>query len=127
MPLAPALLSTTTACLVASVIDWPSARASWSVALPAANGTMKVTGFSGYLVACAKALPSAVAASSAHAARRVIHVVIVRGLLELVIGSSNITLRVRAAAAADAAERAAATRAAETTATCRGCRGSARR
>ena len=44
MPLAPALLSTTTACLVCSVIDWPSARASWSVALPAANGTMKVIG-----------------------------------------------------------------------------------
>jgi hypothetical protein len=29
MPLAPALLSTTTACLVCSVTDWPSARASW--------------------------------------------------------------------------------------------------
>ena len=47
MPLAPALLSTTTACLVCSVIDWPSARASWSVALPAANGTMKVIGLAG--------------------------------------------------------------------------------
>ena len=45
--LAPALLSTTTACLVVSVIDWPSARASWSVALPAANGTMKVIGLTG--------------------------------------------------------------------------------
>ena len=54
MPLAPALLSTTTACFVSAVIEAPSARASWSVALPAANGTMKVTGRSGYLT-CAPA------------------------------------------------------------------------
>jgi hypothetical protein len=47
MPLAPALLSTMTACLVSAVIEAPRARASWSVALPAAKGTMKVTGFSG--------------------------------------------------------------------------------
>ncbi len=47
MPLAPPLFSTTTACLVAVVTAWPSARASWSVALPAANGTTKVMGLDG--------------------------------------------------------------------------------
>ena len=47
MPLAPALLSTTTGCLVSVVTDWPRARASWSVALPAANGTTKVMALAG--------------------------------------------------------------------------------
>ena len=46
-PLAPGLSSTTTVCFVASYIAWPTPRASWSVALPAANGTTKVTGFEG--------------------------------------------------------------------------------
>src|SRR4051794_41574362 len=71
MPLAPALLSTTTACLVCSVIDWPSARAGGSVALPAANGTTKVSGLAGY--ACANdgpAAPSATAAKAAATATR---------------------------------------------------------
>src|SRR3954447_23658036 len=50
-PFAPARLSITTGCLVCAVISWPSARASWSVALPAANGTTNVIGFSGYSAA----------------------------------------------------------------------------
>ena len=56
MPLAPALLSTTTACLVSLVMDWPMARASWSVALPAANGTTKVMGLAGKVCAAAGAV-----------------------------------------------------------------------
>src|SRR4051794_13783387 len=68
MPLAPALLSTITACFVSAVIEAPSARASWSVALPAANGTMNVTGRSGYLP-CDQAGAAAKAASSAAASR----------------------------------------------------------
>ena len=47
LPPPPGLLSTITVVLVCSPTDWASARASWSVALPAAKGTMKVTGFSG--------------------------------------------------------------------------------
>ena len=47
MPLAPALLSTTTAIRVCSVIAWPSARANWSVALAAAKGTSSVIGLLG--------------------------------------------------------------------------------
>src|SRR5438046_6868 len=76
MPLAPALLSTITACFVSAVIEAPRARASWSVALPAANGTMKVTGRSGYLpcahagVAAAKAARSAAARTARRSARR---------------------------------------------------------
>src|SRR3982751_2879860 len=66
MPLAPALLSTTTACLVCSVIDWPSARASWSVALPAANGTTKVIGLAGY--ACPNEGAAGASATAARAA-----------------------------------------------------------
>src|SRR5512147_503200 len=54
MPLAPALLSTTTGCFVCSVIDWPSARASWSVALPAAKGTTKLNGLAGKPCAAAR-------------------------------------------------------------------------
>jgi hypothetical protein len=46
-PDAPGLLSTITFCLVILVTSWPSERASWSVALPAANGTTNVNGLSG--------------------------------------------------------------------------------
>ena len=65
-PDAPALLSMTTGCFVCAVTSWPSARASWSVALPAANGTTNVIGFSGY---CA-ATGMAIAATSAATQRR---------------------------------------------------------
>ena len=68
MPLAPALLSTTTACLVSWVIALPSARANWSVALPAANGTMKLIGLAGKL--CASAVPAYVVQASAVLAKR---------------------------------------------------------
>ena len=47
-PDAPGLLSTITVCLVMRVTSWPSERASWSVALPAANGTTNVICLSGY-------------------------------------------------------------------------------
>ena len=70
MPLAPALLSTTTACLVSAVIDAPSARASWSVALPAANGTTKVIGWSGYLPWAKAPVAAKDASSAATTARR---------------------------------------------------------
>src|SRR3982750_4694079 len=53
IPLAPGLSSTTTRCLVSLVISCAATRASVSVALPAANGTTKVTGFSGYSAAVA--------------------------------------------------------------------------
>src|SRR6478752_3405512 len=46
-PLAPALLSITTGCFVSAVMPLPSARAIWSVAVPAANGTTKVMALSG--------------------------------------------------------------------------------
>ena len=57
-PEAPGLSSTTTGCLVMRVTSLPSARASWSVALPAANGHHEGDGLSGYS-ACADAAPSA--------------------------------------------------------------------
>jgi hypothetical protein len=40
-------------CLLSLVTAWPMARASWSVALPAAKGTTKVMGLSGKPWACA--------------------------------------------------------------------------
>jgi hypothetical protein len=55
-PDAPGLSSTTTACLVIRVTSWPSARASWSVALPAAKGTTKVIVLSGYCASASEAM-----------------------------------------------------------------------
>src|SRR6478735_8208978 len=66
-PLAPALLSMTTGCLVSAVMPLPSARAIWSVAVPAANGTTKVMALSGK----AWAWPGRGARASAAAASRV--------------------------------------------------------
>ena len=59
MPLAPGLLSTTTDCFVSFVIACPTARASVSVALPAAKGTTKVIDFVGNSCAPAAAAASA--------------------------------------------------------------------
>src|SRR5689334_10658094 len=70
MPLAPALLSTTTACFVSVVIEAPSARASWSVALPAAKGTTKVIGFSGYLPCAAAGIAMTAERTATTQARR---------------------------------------------------------
>src|SRR4029453_7397435 len=47
-PDAPGLLSTITGLPVALPTSWPSERASWSVALPAAKGTTNVICLSGY-------------------------------------------------------------------------------
>src|SRR5690606_22594145 len=47
MALAPGLFSITTDWPVCSATPWPMARPSWSVALPAAKGTMKVMGLAG--------------------------------------------------------------------------------
>src|SRR6188768_3204498 len=55
-PLAPGLFSITTGCLPCSATDWPIARAIWSVALPAANGTTKEIDFAGYV--CAETGPA---------------------------------------------------------------------
>ncbi|MNV94475.1 hypothetical protein D3C71_1892760 [compost metagenome] len=66
MPLAPPLFSTTTGWPVSWVKAWPSARAIWSVALPAANGTTKVNAFDGYFAAVwAKAAGAAASTSAA--------------------------------------------------------------
>src|SRR5512134_1711075 len=63
-PCAPALLSTTNGCLSASCSCWPSTRATWSVALPAGNGTTSFTGRDGYGCATAAALASRARAAS---------------------------------------------------------------
>lgn len=64
MPLAPALLSTITVVFVCSPTDWAKARASWSVALPAAKGTTRVMGLLGKVWAAAGPARQAAAANA---------------------------------------------------------------
>src|SRR5205823_5860052 len=72
VPPAPGWFSITTGCPQYSESFWPNVRARMSVALPAVNGTMILTGFVGH--ACAPA-NEAHSAQSAITARRTIFIV----------------------------------------------------